>query len=98
MTNDTQAPETIWATTAREGYDTLHSEWPPNEWPKEEHPFDYEPQEYILKSTSDARIAELEAALREYMEHDADYARLNNLGDHTQSHRWKRAIAALGKE
>ena len=63
MTNDAQAPETIWATTAREGYDTLHSEWPPNEWPKEEHPFDYEPQEYILKSTSDARIAELEAAI-----------------------------------
>lgn len=37
----------------------------------------------------------LREALEEYMEHDADYARLNNLGDHTKSHRWKRARAAL---
>ena len=40
---------------------------------------------------------ELENALREYMEHDADYVRLNALGDHTQSHRHKRATAALQK-
>jgi hypothetical protein len=43
------------------------------------------------------RIEELENALREYMEHDADYARLNALGDHTQSHRHTRATAALQK-
>lgn len=26
---------------------------------------------------------------------DADYTRVNAFGDHTQSHRWKRASAAL---
>jgi hypothetical protein len=51
----------------------------------------------ILVGQAADRIEELENALREYMEHDADYARLNALGDHTQSHRHKRATAALQK-
>lgn len=43
-------------------------------------------------------IERLRAALREYMEHDEDYTRINRLGDHTKSHRWKRARAALAQE
>ena len=69
MTSE-KAPELIWATTAREGYDTIHSEWPPEEWPPEDHPYDYPPAEYIkyethadLVATKDARIAELERHL-----------------------------------
>jgi hypothetical protein len=42
-------------------------------------------------------IAALVGALQEYMEHDADYCRINQLGDHTQSHRYKRAFAALAR-
>lgn len=40
-------------------------------------------------------VKALVEALKEYMEHDADYATLNDLGDHEKSHRWKRASAAF---
>ena len=43
----------------------------------------------------DERVKALVDAIVEYMEHDADYSTINKLGDHTQSHRWKRARAAL---
>lgn len=40
-------------------------------------------------------IENLANALHEYMVHDADYSNLNKLGDHTKSHRWKKAHEAL---
>lgn len=64
MTDTTEAPERIWATTAREGFDTIHSEWPGEEWPPADHPYDYPPTEYTrsdLTAAKDARIEDLEA-------------------------------------
>ena len=51
----------------------------------------------ILAAIDADAIAALVGALREYMEHDADYCRINQLGDHAQSHRYKRAFAALAR-
>lgn len=55
------------------------------------------PEDQPTPSDKDAEIERLREALIEYMDHDKDYATLNNLGDHTASHRWKRACAALGE-
>lgn len=53
-----EAPERIWATTAREGYDTIHSEWPPEEWPDPDHPYDYPIAEYIRADLVEVRADE----------------------------------------
>jgi len=58
------APERIWATTAREGFDTIHSEWPPDVWPPEDHPYDYPVTEYVRADLSVAEAARVLLAAR----------------------------------
>jgi hypothetical protein len=84
-----EGPDRIWATTTKDGYDTIHSTWPPDEWPPQVGPYDYSLKEFVAGAALDEAVKALQwcADTRQY---DAGV-----LADRGQHAGW--ALAKLNK-